>query len=68
MLGKFLAVPARVITTAAFTAAALAGVQPALAVGASPVFVLCSTSALASVMSGVVSGDMIRLSMAATTS
>ena len=36
MLSKFLAVPARVITTATFTAAALAGVQPALAVAGVP--------------------------------
>jgi predicted outer membrane repeat protein len=61
MLRRFPGVPAGVIAAATLMAAGLAGTQPALAAAASPVFVPCSTRALASAMAGAGGGETIRL-------
>jgi predicted outer membrane repeat protein len=61
MLIKFPKVPAGVLAVAMLMAAGWAGVQPALAVAASPVSVPCSTTALSAALTGAVSGETIRL-------
>ena len=61
MLRKFPAGPAGVMAAATLMAAGLAGAQPALAASTSPVFVPCSTGALASAMAGAATGETIRL-------
>ena len=63
MLKKSPAIPAGLIAAATLIAAVLAGVQPATAAAASPVFVPCSTTALASAMTGAVGGETIRLAV-----
>jgi predicted outer membrane repeat protein len=58
ILRKFSLIPAAVVSAAALTTA---GLQPALAVAASPVSVSCSPAALASAMGGAAGGETIRL-------
>jgi hypothetical protein len=61
MPSRFPLIPVAATAAAMLMAAGLAGAQPATAAAASPVFVPCSTTALASAMTSAAAGETIRL-------